>query len=123
MFESAQAPPRFRARFPFQLPSFRGGRFVATLLKIALILTPLIFLRACVLTYVAPNEIGLRQVSYGPSKGLQKSLVMPGYRRQIFSYETVRTFRRDVQAIEFTNDPAERGTDHRTMPAINSTPG
>ena len=44
---------------------------------------------------------------------------MPGYRRQIFGYETVRTFRRDMQAVEFTNDATERGSDHRTMAAIN----
>lgn len=119
MFESATAPPRFRARFPLHIPSFGGGRFVATLAKIALVLSPLIFLRACLVTYVAPDEIGLRQISFGPSKGLQKSLVLPGYRRQIAGYETVRTFRRDVQAVEFTNDPTERGTDHRTMTAVN----
>lgn len=119
MFESAAAPPRFRARFPIRVPSIGGGRLVATLAKIMLILSPLIFVRACVMTYVAPSEIGLRQISFGPSKGLQKSLVLPGYRRQIFGYETVRTFRRDMQAVEFTNDPAERGTDHRTIAAIN----
>lgn len=120
MFESAAAPPpRFRARFPIHIPSFGGGRFVGTLAKIALVLSPLIFLRACLITYVPPHEIGLRQISFGPSKGLQKSLVLPGYRRQIFGYETVRTFRRDIQAVEFTNDPAERGQDHRTMPAVN----
>ncbi|HEV8657515.1 MAG TPA: SPFH domain-containing protein [Thermoanaerobaculia bacterium] len=119
MFESATAPPRFRARFPFHLPPFGGGRLLSTLAKILLVLSPLIFLRACVVTYVAPDEIALRQISFGPSKGLQKVLVLPGYRRQIRGYETVRTFRRDLQAVEFTNDATERGTDHRTMAAIN----
>ncbi len=119
MFESAAPPPRFRARFPIHLPSLGGGRLISTLLKIALVISPFIFLRACVVTYVAPGEIGLRQVSFGPNKGLQKALVAPGYRRQIFGYETVRTFRRDVQAVEFTNDAAERGADHRTLAAIN----
>lgn len=119
MFESASAPPRFSARFPFRVPSLGGGGVVKTLLKIALVLTPLLFVRACLVTYVAPDEIGLRQVAYGPGKGLQKSLVLPGYRRQIFGYETVRTFRRNIQAVEFTNDPTERGADHRTMAAIN----
>ena len=119
MFESAAAPPRFRARFPLHIPSFGGRGIIATLAKILLVLSPLIFLRACLVTYVAPHEIGLRQISFGPSKGLQKSLVLPGYRRQIFGYETVRTFRRDIQAVEFTNDPSERGADHRTMPAVN----
>ncbi|HEX9160462.1 MAG TPA: SPFH domain-containing protein [Thermoanaerobaculia bacterium] len=84
-----------------------------------MIISPVLFLRACVFTYVAPGEIGLRQVSFGPNKGLQKNLIQSGYRRQIRGYETVRTFRRDVQAIEFTNDPTERGADHRTIPAVN----
>src|SRR5439155_17607333 len=118
-FESATAPPRFRARFPFRFPSLGGGRFVSTLARIILVLSPLIFLRACIITYVAPDEIGLRQISFGPNKGLQKAVVNPGYRRQLRGYETVRTFRRDLQAVEFTNDASERGTDHRTMAAIN----
>jgi regulator of protease activity HflC (stomatin/prohibitin superfamily) len=119
MFESAAAPPRFRARFPFQLPSLGGGRIAVFLARLILVLAPFIFLRACLVTYVPPSEIGLRQVSFGPNKGLQKHLVMPGYRRQIRGYETIRTFHRDVQAMEFTNDPTERGSDHRTMNAVN----
>jgi regulator of protease activity HflC (stomatin/prohibitin superfamily) len=119
MFESAAAPLRFRGRFPFRIPSFGGKGIAATLAKILLVLSPLIFLRACLVTYVAPHEIGLRQISFGPNKGLQKTLVLPGYRRQISGYETIRTFRRDIQAVEFTNDPTERGADHRTMAAIN----
>jgi len=119
MLESAAAPPRFRARFPFQFPSFGTRRFGSIAAWLLVILAPLIFLRTCVVTYVTPSEIGLRQISFGPNKGLQKELVLPGYRRQIRGYETVRTFPRDIQAIEFTNDPTERGADHRTLPAIN----
>lgn len=119
MFESVTATPRFKARFGVPSFSFRGGWIGRTILKVLIVLLPLFFLRACLFTYVSPDEIGLRQISFGPSKGLQKSLVLPGYRRQIRGYETVRTFRRNMQAMEFTNDPTERGTDHRTMPAIN----
>lgn len=119
MFESAAAPPRFQAQFPFHIPSFGGRRLAQIAAWLVLVLAPLVFLRACVVTYVAPSEIALRQISFGPSKGLQKELVLPGYRRQIRGYETVRTFPRDMQAIEFTNDPTERGTDHRTLSAIN----
>lgn len=121
MFESATQSPRFKARFPMKVPSFsfRGGRFISMLFKIALVLSPLIFMRACLMTYVAPGEIGLRQIAFGPSKGLQKVLVKPGYRRQLRGYETVRTFHRDLQVIEFTNNESEKSADHRTMPAIN----
>ena len=69
--------------------------------------------------HVPPDRIGLRQISFGPSKGLQKQLVRPGYRRAISGYETIHTFPRNVQAIEFTNDESERGSDHRTFAAVN----
>lgn len=121
MFETATASsPRFRARL--NLPrffSFFGGGFGGKILKLGLLLVPFILLRACVFTYVPPDEIGLRQISYGPNKGLQKELVGPGYRRQVFGYETIRTFPRSIQAVEFTNDSTERGADHRTIGAIN----
>jgi regulator of protease activity HflC (stomatin/prohibitin superfamily) len=121
MFESASTPPRFSAKFPLKMPSFpfRGGRFFSLLFKVLIALTPLLLVRGCLLTYVAPNEIALRQISVGSSKGLQKTLVGPGYRRQIRGYETVRSFHRDIQIVEFTNDAAERGADHRTVGAIN----
>ena len=104
MFESATSKPRFSARFPLKMPSFsfRGGGCVSVLAKGLLIISPLIFVRACLVTYVAPDQIGLRQISFGPDKGLQKALVHPGYRRQIRSYETVRTFPRNIQVIEFS---------------------
>ena len=122
MFESSSVPPRrFKAKFAVNVPSFqfRGGRFIRFLFKVLLVVSPLLFLRGCVITYVAPGEIGLRQIAFGPSKGLQKQLVGPGYRRQVRGYETIRTFPRDLQTIEFTNNEAERGPDHRTVNAIN----
>ena len=121
MFGSDATAPRFRARFPIRIPEFqfRGGRFAGVLVRLALVIAPLVFLRACAITYVSPDEIGLRQVAFGPGKGLQKTLVNPGYRRQVRGYETIRTFRKNVQAVEFTNDSGEGGADHRTIAAIN----
>jgi regulator of protease activity HflC (stomatin/prohibitin superfamily) len=121
MFESAQRTPRFKASFPVKVPSFsfRGGRFFGFLFKVLLVLSPLLLVRGCLVTYVSPDQIGLRQIAFGPNKGLQKSLVGPGYRRQVRGYETVRTFPRDIQVVEFTNSAAEGGADHRTVAAIN----
>ena len=121
MFESAAQQPRFRARLPFKMPSFsfRGGRFFSLIFKLLLIISPLLFLRACFITYVAPDQIGMRQISFGPNKGLQKTLVRAGYRRQIAGYEKIQTFPRNIQLVEFTNDESERGADHRTVGAIN----
>src|SRR6266581_3649933 len=98
MLESA-TPPTFRSRFPFRAPSFsfRGARFTRTLFRLFVLVLPLFLFRACFFTYVKPDRIGLRQISLGPNKGLQKELVFPGYRRAISGYETVHTFPRDVQ--------------------------
>src|SRR2546423_3458060 len=121
MFESAVTPPRFKSPFSLRLPSFslRGRRLLGGLFRLGLLIVPLLFVRACMFTYVAPDRIGLRQISFGPSKGLQKELVRPGYRRSISGYETIRTFPRNVQAMEFTNEESERGADHRTIAAVN----
>ncbi len=121
MFENSTVPPRFKARFPVKVPSFsfKGGGFFKFIFKTLLVLSPLIFLRGCLITYVSPDQIGLRQISFGPNKGLQKELVGAGYRRQIRGYETIRTFPRDMQIIEFTNNPAEQSPDHRVVDPIN----
>src|SRR4051794_14666756 len=126
MFESAAQPPRFKPSFPIKLPPLRGG-FVRFLLRISVLVVPLILMRACLITYVPLDQIGLRQVSFGMNKGLQKQLVKPGYRRAIAGYETIRTFPRNIQAVEFTNDETERGADHRTVarttpPTVDGTP-
>lgn len=120
MFESAASPPRFKPTLHLSLPkAFSARRVASILLRLSVLILPIVFFRACFFTYVPPDAIGLRQISFGPSKGLQKELVHPGYRRQLFGYETVHTFPRNVQALEFSNDPAEKGQDHRTIAAVN----
>lgn len=116
MFETLKKTPRFGVQSPF-LQQVRG-RLGKLAFRLLLVLVPLFLLRSCVITYVAPGEIGVRQISYGPSKGLQKKPVGSGYRREIASYEAVHTFPRDIQAVDFTNHPSERGASHLQRPAI-----
>jgi len=116
MFESLKKTPRFGVQSPF-LQQVRG-RFGKLFLRLVLVLVPLFLLRSCLITYVPPGEIGVRQISYGPSKGLQKKPVGSGYRREIASYEAIHTFPRDIQAVEFTGHPAERGASTLQRPAI-----
>jgi len=116
MFENLKTTPRFAVQSPF-LQQMRG-RFGKLFLRLLLVLVPLFLLRGCVITYVQPGEIGVRQISYGPSKGLQKEPVRAGYRREIASYEAIHTFPRNIQAVEFTNHPSERGAGHGQRPAI-----
>ena len=109
--------PRFEFHSPFLANlRVRFGRIGRLLLLLVL---PVAFLRGCVLTYVAPDRVGLRQISFGPSKGLQKELVGPGYRREIAGYERIHTFPRDLQVVEFTNSPTEGSAKHRALAAIN----
>jgi regulator of protease activity HflC (stomatin/prohibitin superfamily) len=112
--------PRFRVNFPF-LQKLQG-HFGKLTFRLLLLLALLVFLRACTLTYIPPDSIGVRQVSYGftaGSKGLQKEAVNPGYRREIAGYERIHTFPRDIQVVEFTNNPVESSQAHRQMSAIN----
>lgn len=114
MFETTSAP-RFRVQFPF-LKSLKP-RFGKVLVWLILATVPLFFLRACVIAYVPPDQIGVRQIAVGPGKGLQKKPVLAGYRRELYTYETIHTFPREIQVVEFTNNPAESGSGHQ-RPAI-----
>jgi regulator of protease activity HflC (stomatin/prohibitin superfamily) len=116
MFESLKSP-RFRVQSPF-LQQLRS-RFGRLGFRLLLVLVPLFLLRACVMTYVPPGMVGVRQVSYGPGKGLQKTPVIPGYHREIAGYEKIQTFPRDIQVVEFTNNPSESGAGHHQISAIN----
>lgn len=116
--ESLKAP-RFRVQFPF-LQKARGS-FGKIVVRLLLVLLPLLFLRACFVTYVPPDMIGVRQVSYGfskGSKGLQRKPVASGYQWQITGYEKVHTFPRDIQVVEFTSSSSEAAGGHRQMPSI-----
>lgn len=108
--------PRFRIFTPL-ISRMRGraGR-VGCLIVGSLI--ALFALRGCTMKYVPPDQIGLRQVSFGPGKGLQRKLVLPGYRREILAFETIQTFPRNVQVVEFTNSAIESSDKHRTVRAI-----
>jgi regulator of protease activity HflC (stomatin/prohibitin superfamily) len=108
--------PRFRVQSP--LLQMLRGKLRRGLLPLAAVLVPLLFVRACLVTYVAPDRIGMRQIVFGPSKGLQKELVLPGYRREISGYEQIRTFPHDLQVVEFTNTPQETGGGKVLKPAI-----
>ncbi len=45
------------------------SRFGKVGFRLLLVLVPLFLLRACVMTYVPPGMVGVRQVSYGPRQG------------------------------------------------------
>jgi regulator of protease activity HflC (stomatin/prohibitin superfamily) len=106
---------RFRVHSP--LLNLVRGRLRRLAMPLLVVVVPLLFVRACVITYVPPDRIGMRQVSFGPHKGLAPAVVLPGYRREITGYEQIRTFPRDLQVVEFTNSHEETGTG-RPRPAV-----
>lgn len=119
--KTSSSPRRFRVQSPF-IQNVRS-RFGKIGLWAFLVLVPIFFLRACAFTYVPPDEIGIRQVEFGPNRGLQKESVLPGYRREISGYETIRTYPREIQVVEFTNNEAEASIEegdvrHRRVNAI-----
>lgn len=115
MLESLKTP-RFRVQSPF-LQGLRG-RVGKIGFRLLLLLLPLFFLRACFFTYVPPGMVGVRQISYGSGKGLQKEPVLPGYTRELAGYEKIHTFPRDIQVVEFTNNPSESGPGHSQKAAV-----
>jgi regulator of protease activity HflC (stomatin/prohibitin superfamily) len=119
MFSSVSSPPR-SPRFRLQLPALQQlrSRFGKLAVRLLAVLALLLVVRGCALSYVPPDRIGIRQIAYGGSKGLQKEPVLPGYRRELVSYENIHTFPRDVQVVEFTNNPTETGAGHTRNPAI-----
>lgn len=115
--EDDEAPRRFRFFAPLLARSRTQLLRVGCVLFVAVV--PVLAVRACTMRYVPPDQIALRQISYGAHRGLQKQLVGNGYRRELFGYETIYTFPRDIQVVEFTNSPGETARTHRTMAAIN----
>jgi regulator of protease activity HflC (stomatin/prohibitin superfamily) len=108
--------PRFRVNLG-ALPSLRP-RFAKLAVRGALVVLGLLVLRGCALTYVPPDQIGIRQIAFGGSKGLQKKPVLPGYRRELATYEQIHTFPRDIQVVEFTNHPEEMESGRTPIGAI-----
>jgi regulator of protease activity HflC (stomatin/prohibitin superfamily) len=115
---SADEPSDPAPRFQFGWrPKLRGPLGRAAV-RLAVLVLPLVLLRACLFTYVPPDRIGMRQIAFGPGQGLQKEPVYPGYRRAISGYERVHTFPRDLQVVEFTNNAAETGAGHLKIGAV-----
>jgi regulator of protease activity HflC (stomatin/prohibitin superfamily) len=113
---STTSSPRFRVNVP-ALQALRG-RFSKLALRVGIVIVALLMIRGCAMTYVPPDQIGIRQIALGGSKGLQKAPVLPGYRREIATYENIHTFPRDIQVVEFTNHPEERDPAHQPIPTI-----
>lgn len=66
---------------------------------------------------VGPNELAIRQVYFGPGKGVQEKVYGPGLNLVIPGYERLHLFPRDMQKLEFNS--SEQGYSDGVRPSIS----
>jgi len=87
-----------------------------------LIFAPLvlaIFVYASCSVYVQPDQFGIKQVTVGPGKGINKEIYTTGLHWITPGAERMHIFPTDIQLLSLTADPNERGRSDRQMPALN----
>jgi len=88
-------------------------------LLLALALFVLIAWGVCTV-YVRPNEFAVKQVTVGRHKGILPEIYYPGLHFVSPGTERLHVFPTDIQVLDLTSDPRERGKDDkRITPAIN----
>ena len=71
-------------------------------------------------TYVRPNELGIKQITFGSDKGVRKEVYYPGLHWVTPGTERMHHFPADIRILNLTNDPRERqAEDERKLPALN----
>ncbi|MBW2146452.1 MAG: SPFH domain-containing protein [Deltaproteobacteria bacterium] len=62
-----------------------------------------IVLSPTLLTYIQPNEFGIKEVRIGVHRGIQKTVYKSGFHILIPTFEKMHRFPRDIQVLELTN--------------------
>ncbi|HHO51113.1 MAG TPA: SPFH domain-containing protein [Deltaproteobacteria bacterium] len=100
-----------------------GG--VAGLAGIGLVLLLVAVVWLTMTTTVGSDELGVRQVYFGPGKGVSEELHGPGLHLVIPGYERLHVFPRDLQILDLNDDElahsdagGEYPEDYRVAPAI-----
>ena len=85
------------------------------------VLAVLLLIAACT-TYVAPNEVGIRESRLIPPQGIRPGLIEGGRIRLVLPGQTIHRFPTDLQVIEFADSASEVrsiGTDRlRIEPSV-----
>ncbi len=88
-----------------------------------LIVGPLLvalFAYATCTVYVRPNEFGIKQLTVGSGKGINKEVFTSGLHWVTPGMERMHLFPTDIQLLNLSADPRERAKDDtRQMPALN----
>jgi len=70
--------------------------------------------------YVRPNELGVKQVIVGSTKGILPEVYYPGIHWVSPGTERMHVFPSDIQILNLTNDASERGKAEQSIrPALN----
>jgi regulator of protease activity HflC (stomatin/prohibitin superfamily) len=71
-------------------------------------------------TYVGPNQFAIKQVIFGPGKGIKPDVLFCGLHWVTPGAERLYLFPTDIQVLSLTSDASERGAaDKDTAPALN----
>ena len=95
------------------------GRAVAWWPVLALLLIGIVGYNSCTV-YVAPYEVGVKQVLLGANQGIQREIYKPGLHWLVRFTETMHVFPSDLQALEMTDSAQEvvATADQRVVRAI-----
>lgn len=111
-------------KFNFPKPGMGGKAPRIVWLLGSSLLVLLVGYNACT-TYVRPSEAGVKQISYGPGKGIEPFVYGVGL-HYVGVAEKMHLFPTRVQVLELTNSKGESGGDlegHRTTSSINIQTG
>lgn len=79
----------------------------------------LLFLWLTTTVGIAPDEFAIRQVYFGPGKGLQNDIFAPGTHLLIPGYERFHVFPRKLQLMEFNDDRLQASAEADYAPSIH----
>lgn len=93
---------------PSSSTPIRRSRTRALWALLALIVAGLIGYFSC-LTYIGPDEFGIKQVMIGLKRGIQKEVYRTGYRFVLPEpFERMHRFPKSIQVLELSNNPITR---------------
>jgi regulator of protease activity HflC (stomatin/prohibitin superfamily) len=105
------------SRVQVKLPS-SGLKGIGLLIVALMVLIGSAVMYASFTTYVLPNQIAVRQVYMGPSKGIQDDVYGPGLHFVMPGYERLHRFPRDMQLLEFNDNKVTTSESAHVQPSI-----
>ncbi len=104
-----------KAKVKLPLPS---GKVAAVAVGLGAALLFVLFVFAAFLTNVGPDEFAVRQVFFGPKKGVQEETLGPGMHFVMPGYEKLLLFPREMQLLEFNDSKVHVSTGATSQPSI-----